>query len=508
MEEVRELQAWRHHRWRITCRDKFLADGDACTGYFFRRFKRRRAKTTITKIKTAEGVWLEKPQEVRKELQDNFSLLFCPHEATEDYHKARDLVLSDTNQRITQEQAALLVEVPSDSEIFESLLLLPSGKSPGIDGMGPEVLRSLWPVHLGFPMQFIMAVRALQEDAESRILLNGQMLSPFRVSKGVRQGCPLSPLLYVLASIPVINALKKENARGQIAPVDLGQNISASCICLADDPAVFTEVDKASVHDLINLLNLVEVVSGGKINKFKSKVFLIGSGRKPPPWLREVGIRLVGSRDVTTYLGAQLTTVWGGVKNGTALLEKLRAKAEHYTPTLLPFESRMLVLKHALFPTLIYQLLVTRFKKNTFRQADKVLREFLWSTDSHGKCKKSLAAWEYLTMPVKWRGAGIFAAEQFQVGLICRSLLKALHDPVSSLWGPILAWCFLASEVGELGQALFVRGFQSSVNGCPVVSLLLSSWKQFVSLFFWSPDPANGRPWGLLEDCEDSSHAF
>ncbi|KAL3695999.1 hypothetical protein R1sor_010075 [Riccia sorocarpa] len=83
------------------------------------------------------------------------------------------------------------------------------------------VLPSITP-RLGFPVEFIRAARALQEGAQSRILLNGRLLSPFTIGKGVRQGCPLSPLLYVIASIPIINGLKGENQRGRIRPVMLG----------------------------------------------------------------------------------------------------------------------------------------------------------------------------------------------------------------------------------------------------------------------------------------------
>ena len=51
---------------------------------------------------------------------------------------------------------------------------------------------------MGFGPSFQKWVSLLYTSVNSAVLVNGHLLGAFRISRGVRQGCPLSPLLYVL----------------------------------------------------------------------------------------------------------------------------------------------------------------------------------------------------------------------------------------------------------------------------------------------------------------------
>ena len=60
-------------------------------------------------------------------------------------------------------------------------------------------------VHMGFGSSFVSWVDLLYSGIRSSVLVNGYMSAPFWPTRGVRQGCPLSPLLYVI-SIEVLAA--------------------------------------------------------------------------------------------------------------------------------------------------------------------------------------------------------------------------------------------------------------------------------------------------------------
>ena len=59
---------------------------------------------------------------------------------------------------------------------------------------------------MGLGDSFIRWVKILYTVARSSVLVNGFTTRPFKPSRGVRQGCPLSPLLYVL-SMEVLAAI-------------------------------------------------------------------------------------------------------------------------------------------------------------------------------------------------------------------------------------------------------------------------------------------------------------
>ena len=51
---------------------------------------------------------------------------------------------------------------------------------------------------MGFGSSFIRWVQLVYADIQSSVSVNGYTTKPFKPSRGVRQGCPLSPLLYIL----------------------------------------------------------------------------------------------------------------------------------------------------------------------------------------------------------------------------------------------------------------------------------------------------------------------
>ncbi|KAL3682957.1 hypothetical protein R1sor_000979 [Riccia sorocarpa] len=435
-EQVRELQAWDHHRWRLTLREKFLKEGDACTQYFFRRFKGRRKHTFIKSLKTAKAEVLEDEERIKHEVYNSYSNLYNPVQEPPTDGELRAELLSDVSSVLSGEQNAVLEEIPSDREIFESLMMLPAGKSPGVDCMTQEEKaydrlcpQYLWDVmaNLGFSEKFIRVVQALQTDAESRVLLNGSLLPTF-------------------------------------------------------------QVDESSVKNLFQVLRIIEAASGGKINVGKSKVLKIGASSQSltPFWLSELGIQVIDPQTPTRYLGAQLTTLWRGADNALDLIHTLHRKAKNSTSSLLPFESRVLFIRHALFPILIYQMSTSRFKRSAWTNFERVLREFLWSVRADGTGKKLLAAWDSIRLPVSLGGLGIFGAHDFQQGLICTMLLRAFDDP-DNLWVPVLATAFLGVSRHKLVEALCSRSIPSSFKLVPVASLLIRTWENVFSLYLLRP---------------------
>ena len=53
-------------------------------------------------------------------------------------------------------------------------------------------------LQLGFPMAWVVAKRALYKNASSSVYVVREVKTPFSISRSIRQGCPLAPLLYLL----------------------------------------------------------------------------------------------------------------------------------------------------------------------------------------------------------------------------------------------------------------------------------------------------------------------
>ena len=62
---------------------------------------------------------------------------------------------------------------------------------------------------MGFGNRFISYLQVLYSDAESLVKICGSLTTPFSFEKGIRQGCPLSGLLYSIAIEPLLINLRK-----------------------------------------------------------------------------------------------------------------------------------------------------------------------------------------------------------------------------------------------------------------------------------------------------------
>ena len=94
----------------------------------------------------------------------------------------------------------------------------------------------------------------------------------FRVSRGVRQGCLLSPYLFITCT-EILCALIKSSQ------VIKGISISGESLKIsqyADDTVIITDGSESSLQEVMNVLQLFCISSGLKINSEKSHLFLLG----------------------------------------------------------------------------------------------------------------------------------------------------------------------------------------------------------------------------------------
>lgn len=87
--------------------------------------------------------------------------------------------------------------------------------------------------------------------------INGNIVGSFRSFRGVRQGDPLSPLLFVLAQQVLSTNIKACIQQGRLIPYKMGRrDISISHLFYADDVLVFTNGSQRSLNRLMELFRV------------------------------------------------------------------------------------------------------------------------------------------------------------------------------------------------------------------------------------------------------------
>ena len=65
--------------------------------------------------------------------------------------------------------------------------------------------------HFNFGSSTLRWIKLFYHDIESCILNNGWSSNLFKLERGVRQGCPLSPYLFILGAEVLADAIRKHN---------------------------------------------------------------------------------------------------------------------------------------------------------------------------------------------------------------------------------------------------------------------------------------------------------
>ena len=130
-----------------------------------------------------------------------------------------------------------------------------------------------------FPPNFIRWIRILYTDISSSVIVNQHISDSFPIGRSVRQGCPLSALLYIICLEPVLEKIRKDNRIVGITPP--GSLVNIKLTAYADDVKIF--LDKlSSPQRVINHFNYFSRFSGSKINTSKSELLLLGKWQNKP----------------------------------------------------------------------------------------------------------------------------------------------------------------------------------------------------------------------------------
>lgn len=158
---------------------------------------------------------------------------------------------------------------------------------------------------MGFGPSFVRWVKLLYSDIRSSVIINGYTSRSFKPSRGVRQGCPLSPLLYILTmEVLAANIRSHPAIRGIVLP--RSRRPLPALSLYADDTSVISVSDAATVA-VFDTYSRFEHGTGAKLNMDKCKGLWLGAWRGrldapvPIAWtssrLKVLGV-IIGNGDV------------------------------------------------------------------------------------------------------------------------------------------------------------------------------------------------------------------
>ena len=159
------------------------------------------------------------------------------------------------------------------------------------------------------------------------VSVNGELAGFFASKRGLRQGDPLSPLLFIIAMKAFSRSLSVAAHRQEYQFHPKCKEINLTHLSFADDIFLFDGGTKSSVQVIMDELNRFEEFSGMQVNKQKSSIFIVGvNGDVKIDLLNTTGFSL-GSFPMK-YLGVPLISTRLSHCDCQPLLDKIMTRIQ------------------------------------------------------------------------------------------------------------------------------------------------------------------------------------
>jgi hypothetical protein len=271
----------------------------------------------------------------------------------------------------------------------------------------------------GFGERWCLWIKQCITTARFSILINGVPSGYFGSSRGVHQGDPLSPFLFVLVMEAFSKMLGAFTSRGLISGFSVGSNeqdrVSVSHLLFADDTLVFCGADASQVGHIGALLVCFEAASGLKVNWSKSGLIPVGSAGNVD---QLAGILGCGTGNLPLkYLGLlmgasfKLKTMW------VELEELMARRLAPWKRLYLSKGGRVTLIKSTLSNMPTYMLSLFPIPVQVANRIEKIQRDFLWG-GLNDEVKLHLVKWDKVCSPIDEGGLGIRNVRRFNQALL------------------------------------------------------------------------------------------
>lgn len=260
----------------------------------------------------------------------------------------------------------------------------------------------LWKVleKFNFPEIFINLVREVYTGTSTRVLINGLLTDPVKIERGVRQGDPMSCILYTLAIEPLGVTLRNSELKGLEIP---GVEEKVLVSMFADDTLIYlNKNDDKKVLD--ECLNIFCAASTAKFNKEKTEYLPFGSEEHRKELIEtrklneiegngiEPTAKIIKDKESMRQLGGRVGNHSNETEQWENILKRQEKILDQWKAKNLSLKGKELVLKALVNSLDQFLATVNSMPEWAQKATTKITKAFIWD----GR-KKGLIDWKWVT---------------------------------------------------------------------------------------------------------------
>jgi len=269
------------------------------------------------------------------------------------------------------------------------------------------------------------------------ILWHGEKTEAFTPSRGVRQGDPLSPYLFVLCMERLNHLIEAAVEKGDWKPIIASRGgPSVASLFFADDLILFGEASLAQARTIKNCLDTFCKASGQKVSYSKSSVFFSNNVEDNLARIISEELEIPRTNDLGRYLG--MPTLHNRVTKQTfaRLSERVNKRLSGWKAKLLSSAGRLTLIQSTLSSIPYFAMQTAKLPRSLCDELDRKNRSFLWGGNAEQR-KIHHVNWATITKSKDYGGLGLRSMRQANTAFSMKLGWRVLTEK-DSLWSRIL----------------------------------------------------------------------
>lgn len=216
------------------------------------------------------------------------------------------------------------------------------------------------------PEKFVEWIMKCVELASFSVQVNGELAGYFNSTRGLRQGCSLSPYLFVICMQALSKLLDKAAEDRMIGYHPYCQDLKLTHLCFADDLLIFADGTQQSVEGILQVFKRFAEISGLSISLEKSTLYIVGVTDVDQAAILN-HIPLASGLLPVRYLGLPLMTKRMSSTDNSPLVERIHKRITSWTARQLSFAGRLQLINTVIHSITNFWMSVYRLPKNCIK---------------------------------------------------------------------------------------------------------------------------------------------
>jgi ribonuclease HI len=284
---------------------------------------------------------------------------------------------------------------------------------------------------MGFCKKWTNWVMSCVRSARLSVRINGHTHEPFCPSRGLRQGDPLSPYLFLFVGEALSCILNKETRERRITPLKVARGApGVSSLLFADDSLLFFKATVEEARAVDSALELFQRCTGQLLSPSKCSVLFSSAC----PSATQLEIKSILGVSTSTfeekYLG--LPTPEGRMKDECfqPIMARFSKKLNNWNEKFMSHAAKDTLIKAVAQSLPAYVMGVFKMSTGFCENYEKIIRDFWWG-DEENQRKVHWSAWDNLIKPKAKGGLGFRDISLFNQALLARMAWRLIQRPNS-----------------------------------------------------------------------------